>query len=166
MEIALLLTLLGSLFLYIIFVRKDNTLQQNEKRQDMSSFGAKNVHVLPSFLIYVGTSHIPDAGRGVFARVAIKKNQVIESCPTVTLSIWERLFSNQTIFRNYVFSWKREGVALCFGYGSLYNYSKIPNADWRTFPDKNVIEFFALKNIKKDEEITINYGWNPERKSD
>ena len=46
------------------------------------------------------------------------------------------------------------------GYGSLYNHSNTPNADWEADWDTKTITFYALNNIKVEEEITLNYRWS------
>ncbi len=51
----------------------------------------------------------------------------------------------------------RLGVAL--GFGSLYNHSYEPNATYIKNLRNDTIEFKAIKSIKKDTEITVNYNF-------
>lgn len=48
-------------------------------------------------------------------------------------------------------------VVLALGYGSLYNHSKSPNAKYQISKKEKTITFTVTRNIKKDEEIYINY---------
>ena len=55
--------------------------------------------------------------------------------------------------------WGKATSAICFGYGSFYNHSYQPNATYKKKIKDKVIEFIALKDIKKSEEITVNYNY-------
>lgn len=109
--------------------------------------------------VRLGKSIIPDADRGVFAKVSIKKDETIERCPVLILPNKDYLIIKKTILRNYYFMWGKNTAAICFGFGSLYNHSYKPNATYRKNIKKKEIEFVAIKDIKKDEEITVNYNY-------
>ena len=49
-------------------------------------------------------------------------------------------------------------AALLLGYGSLFNHSYEPNAEYKIITEENLIRFMAIKKIKKDEEIVMNYN--------
>ena len=52
------------------------------------------------------------------------------------------------------------------GFGSLYNHSYEPNAKYVRRVSKRVVEFVAIKDIKKGQEITVNYNFgDPDDKS-
>jgi len=56
-------------------------------------------------------------------------------------------------------------VAICFGFGSLYNHAYEANATYRKLIKEQVIEFVAIKAIKKGNEITVNYNYgSPDNK--
>ena len=120
--------------------------------------------LMPSDSIYVAQSRIPNAGRGVFAAVGIKEGEVIERCPVIEMmepDIRARL--NELSLRNYYFTWgeERERAAVALGYGSIYNHSFAPNACYiKRIPERR-IEFIALKDIVKNEEILVNYNGDP-----
>lgn len=125
-----------------------------------------NTQISPSDKIYLSDSSITNAGRGVFARVAIKKGEVIERCPVFVLPRKDYPVLKKTALRDYYFMWGKTTVAICFGYGSLYNHSYTPNATYKKLIKEQTIEFVAIKDIKKDEEITANYNYGkPDDKS-
>jgi uncharacterized protein len=122
--------------------------------------------LLPSRKVYIDTSLIQDAGRGVFACQPIKSGEVIEICPVVELWDEAAALKNSELY-NYYFLWKnKKNAAIALGFGSIYNHSYSPNATYKKhLPDKT-IEFVAIKNIGKGEEITVNYNYgNPNDKT-
>jgi SET domain-containing protein len=100
-------------------------------------------------------------GRGVFARKKIKRGTVIERVPVVVMRVQE-IFTRapRTTLADYVFSWGRGKVAFSCGYGALYNHSFEPNAEYHASGLRTQV-FVALRDIKRDEEITVNYNGNP-----
>lgn len=109
--------------------------------------------------IYIDKSKIVNAGRGVFAGRDIKKGETIESCPIIEISKDNTSSLGESILVTYFFYFgknkERSGIAL--GFGSIYNHSYTPNAKFVIKSQKKLIEFIALKDIKKDTEITFNY---------
>lgn len=124
--------------------------------------------LFPSHKIYLSPSQIENAGRGVFAKVHIKKDEEIEQCPVIEIPPHQVEFIRQTEIYNYFFSWGKDfkQAAITLGFGSLYNHSYTPNATYvKRFKNK-LITFVAIKDIEKDEEITVNYNHgNPDDKS-
>jgi len=94
-----------------------------------------------------------DKGRGVFANQNYKKGEVIEVCPCIK----ERRETISSMLKNYVFTFDNNYALIGFGYCSIYNDSKTPNAFWEVM-DETKIRVVALKNIKKGEEICHSYG--------
>lgn len=117
-------------------------------------------HISPSSKIYLSKSSIPNAGRGVFASQDIQAGEVIEICPVLEFSKSEVQLLKQTLLINYYFQWGKglETVAVCLGFGSLYNHSYEPNATYMKHWEEATIHFNAIKDIKRDEEITVNYN--------
>jgi SET domain-containing protein len=109
--------------------------------------------------IYLGTSKIPNAGRGVFAKSNIKKGEVIEKCPIIEIPGGDNANLNKSILVTYFFYFgkNKERLILALGYGSIYNHSQNPNASFKIIPRQKLIEFRAIKNIPKDSEITFDY---------
>jgi SET domain-containing protein len=105
----------------------------------------------------------PNKGRGVFALKNFKKGAIVESCPVINVTPKERRLVEKTIFAFYIYPWRstRSG-SLVLGYGSIYNHSFTPNADWKQNFKTNSMVYRAIKDIKKGEEITINYNSEPD----
>jgi hypothetical protein len=102
-------------------------------------------------------------GRGVFALKDFKKGEIIEKCPIINITPEERKHCEKTILNFYIYPWRstRSG-SVVLGYGSIYNHSFNPNADWKqNFKEENMI-YRALKEIKKEEEILVNYNGEPD----
>ena len=116
--------------------------------------------------IYISKSKIHNAGRGVFARRDIKKDEIIESCPIIEVPKNDRSNLSESILVTYFFYFgkNKKRVVLALGFGSIYNHSYKPNAIFRIKQKDMIIDFVALKDIKKDDEITVNYyNGNPKK---
>lgn len=99
--------------------------------------------------IYVKKSTIH--GFGVFAGKDIRKGALIEECYFI-LSDCE-----DDIIIDFIFDiGGRSGLLL--GYGSLYNHSENPNADYTFDRRRKIATFTAAESIKKGQEILISYG--------
>lgn len=102
-------------------------------------------------------------GRGVFALKNFQPGDLIESCPVLTFTPKERKHLEKTQLNYYIYPWRStRGASLVFGYGSIYNHSYSPNADWKQNFKTNSMVFRAIKKIKKGEEITVNYNGEPD----
>src|SRR5258708_1908342 len=98
-------------------------------------------------------------GRGVFALQDFKEGEVVENCPVINITPTERKYLEKTILANYVYPWRSTlSGSLVLGYGSIYNHSFDPNADWKQNFKTNSMVYRAVKDIKKGEEVTINYN--------
>ena len=106
-------------------------------------------------------------GRGVFARNEIKKGELIEISPVLIFSREQRkqLDKARLILFDYYFSWKENQGAFALGFGSLYNHSFKPNAIFLKDYKEKSITFKAIKDIRKGEEIFVNYNGNPSDKT-
>jgi SET domain-containing protein len=121
--------------------------------------------IKPSDKVYISESGIPNAGRGIFAAKDIKKDELIEQCPVFVLPRKDYPVIKKTAMREYYFMWGKTTIAVCFGYGSLYNHYYEANATYKKIIENQTIEFRAIKDIKKGEEITVNYNYgNPDDK--
>lgn len=101
-------------------------------------------------------------GRGVFATEEITAGEIIEYCPVIFISEKETDFlEKENAILEYYYLFQKEFNKSCvmFGYGSLYNHSKNPNAevDYDTKKSQNFLFFRAIKNIKSGEEVVFDY---------
>lgn len=102
-------------------------------------------------------------GRGVFALKNFETGEVIENCPVIWLDSKDREHCEHTVLDYYIYPWRSTITgSVVLGYGSIYNHSFDPNADWKqNFKTKNMV-YRAIKPIKKGEEITVNYNGEPD----
>lgn len=122
----------------------------------------------PSVKTYVAESAIANAGRGVFAAANIKKDEVIEICPVILVPKSDMSSLKKSFLVNYYFYIGKDNsmLAIALGFGSIYNHSYEPNATYKKNLKERTITFFAIKDIKKGDEITTNYNYgNPKDKS-
>ena len=112
----------------------------------------------------------PIHGWGVFAKVDIEENEIIEECPLLVLPISKGEVTSLLI--DYRFNWPQGGSpwdkqVVSTGFALLYNHSNTPNAAWRSNLENNTFEFYSIKNIKAGEEVFVWYGdvsyWNDGR---
>ncbi len=118
--------------------------------------------------VYILQSRIANAGRGVYARRDIKKGEIIETCPVIEVPKHDVANLRESILVTYFFYFgkKRDRLVIALGFGSIYNHTYEPNATYKKKHAEKTINFIALKNIKKDDEITVNYNYgNPKDKS-
>jgi SET domain-containing protein len=108
---------------------------------------------------------IKGKGRGVFARRPIKKGAVIERVPVLIIPVRDLVDGRaNTTLNKYFYEWSATTVAVSLGYGSLYNHSYTPNADYFFAYGPKLLTYRALCDIEAGEEITINYNGKPERR--
>lgn len=106
-------------------------------------------------------------GRGVFAAKNFKIGEIIESCPVLVFDTKGRKYLEKTLLSHYIYPWRStRGAALVLGYGSIYNHSFSPNADWKQNFTTKAMVFRAINPIKKGQEILVNYNGEPDDKSE
>jgi SET domain-containing protein len=107
-------------------------------------------------------------GRGVIAGEDIDVGEKIEWCPVLTFDAKHSDDIDKTPIYDYYFLWgpNNEQLAIALGYGSIYNHSFEPNAEYVPNYKENYLEFFALRPIKEGEEITVNYNGSPENREE
>lgn len=109
--------------------------------------------------VYVKKSKIKNAGRGVFANCDIKNGEIIERCPIIKLSKYETTTLGETTLVTYLFfhGKNKEQCVVALGFGSLYNHSYKPNITYKLWSKEELIDFIAICDIKKEDELTFNY---------
>jgi len=118
--------------------------------------------------IYVDKS--PIHGWGVFASEKIFVGELIEECPILSLPM--KFGEVSGLMLDYRFNWPSgtlewEEQVISLGFGSLYNHSETPNAQWKSNNKKRTFEFTCVRDIEPNEEIFVWYGdvgyWNDGR---
>ena len=104
--------------------------------------------------LYFAKSKIPGAGRGVFTMKPFKKDDVVEACPVLVFDP----IDEPTFLKNYSYLWGEKELALALGYGSLYNHSHFANLEYFVDIDSRTIIYTAARDIRRGEELTIDYG--------
>ena len=108
--------------------------------------------------IYIDKS--PVHGWGVFAKIDIEENEIIEECPVLTLPISKGEVTSLLI--DYRFNWPQgndfEEQVIGLGYASLYNHNNNANAFWVSDTNKKTFKFISNRRISAGEEIFIWYG--------
>ena len=114
--------------------------------------------------VYVKESTIANAGRGVFASRDIKKGELIEKCPVIEISACDTAVLNESMLVTYLFycGENKDQSLVALGYGSIYNHSYKPNAKYNIELEEKAMDFIAIRDMGKDEEITINYKGDSE----
>jgi len=116
--------------------------------------------IYPPKKVYVAKS--PVHGYGVFANEFIKEGEIIEETPLYDLKIPKG--ESSPLMNDYRFNWPQGSGSewikqvLPWGYGSIYNHSQNANANWRSNLERETFEFYAVRDISKDEEIFTYYG--------
>src|SRR3972149_1064216 len=123
--------------------------------------------LLTSNKIYIASSKIRNAGRGVYAGRDIKKGEIIEKCPVIEIPKNDVSNLKDSILVTYFFYFgkKKERLFIALGFGSIYNHAYKANAKYEIRPKEKTLDFIALNDIKKGDETTVNYNPNPKDKS-
>ena len=98
-------------------------------------------------------------GYGVFATQPIKKDELVEECHLITICTRRNFIP---LLYNYIFRYPKgdnwEEVVIPLGYGSIYNHSNTPHANWKESKENKTFLFYALRDIEIGEEICTYYG--------
>jgi SET domain-containing protein len=115
--------------------------------------------ILP--ILFVAPSE--KGGRGVFTSEAIKAGTVIEVSPVLVFTPSERKIIEQIFLFDYIFEWgnNRKKAALGLGYISMYNHDYDANCEYEMDYDHNLMTLTTVRDIKKGEEVVINYNAHP-----
>jgi SET domain-containing protein len=103
-------------------------------------------------------------GRGVFARINIKKDTIIDIAYVVPIPNKDYTKIRKTILYNYCYIWEdpehmpafRNAITLSIS--QFINHSFEPNVKYLYDYENKAIEFSAIRNISKGEEILVNYN--------
>jgi len=100
-------------------------------------------------------------GRGAYAARDFKKGELVEECPVIVLFRSPDMLAPR--IKTIIFNWgsltnSERSSALVLGYGSIYNHNNPANMLYKGVFDNNSIKYIAARDIKKDEELTVNYN--------
>lgn len=109
----------------------------------------------------------PNRGRGVFTKADIKAGVIIEISPVIVLSAKERKIVEQTLLFDYIFEWgeNKKKACVALGYVSLYNHNYEANCEYEMNFTKKIMTITTVRNIKKGEELFVNYNAYPNDKT-
>jgi len=109
-------------------------------------------------MIEVGTSKKLKGIRGMFACEDIKKGKVVEHSPVILVPMNEyEEHIKKTVLEWYYYDWNDEYKVIVLGMGSLFNHSSKPNLKYTWGYKNRVIIYTAKRNIRKGEELFIDY---------
>lgn len=100
------------------------------------------------------------SGRGVFANIKIEKGEIIEISPLIIIPFFDLKKLNKTIISYYWYFFTKKECAIGLGLSSLYNHSDDNNSEFVILNKFKMIKIIATKEIKKGEEVRINYGYD------
>ncbi len=95
---------------------------------------------------------------GVFATRDIFSGELIEECLVLTTK--RETLDKLGEMGNRMFYWNDIEVAMSLGFGSIYNHSDTPNAEFYQTRSDRIIKFVAIKPIGAGSEILIDYRNN------
>jgi len=121
--------------------------------------------LLPCLVVTVSGKE--KGGRGVFTTKSLKVGTVIEISPVLLFTAAERKAIEATKLFHYIFEWgkTRKMGALGLGYISMYNHDYSANCDYDMDFDTNLMTITVVKEVKKGEELFINYNASPDSKT-
>jgi SET domain-containing protein len=109
----------------------------------------------------------PLGGRGVFTFEPISAGSLLEICPVILIPEEQVEAIHKTVLHDYYFLWgpEEKQAVIALGFGSLYNHSFQPNAEYEVDQDNLSLNFYALRDLQPGEEITVNYNGDPDDSS-
>jgi len=102
-----------------------------------------------------------EKGRGAFAIRDFKEGELVEECPVIILLRPIDLLPPR--LKTMVFNWgaltkSSASSALSLGFGSMYNHANPACLRYEANPENQSMRYIAVRDIKKNEELTINYN--------
>lgn len=116
---------------------------------------------------YLYVNKTKEKGRGVFTKEAIPAGTQIEISPVLVLSGNDTSIVDKTKLHNYIFLWGARETRSCIalGFCSIYNHAYEPNCEYEMDFDAETMAIKTRRDIKKGEELSINYNGDIEDKS-
>jgi SET domain-containing protein len=105
---------------------------------------------------------IDGMGRGIIAEKDIKRGEVITNCELLVLSPEDTIKINETDLKWYTFTFNAETNQDCLvmGDGEIFNHDDDANVLYGLieFNGRKLMRFQASKDIKRGEQLFIDYG--------
>ncbi len=102
-------------------------------------------------------------GRGLYANRDFRKGETLVEDPVLIFP--NREATPRSVVHKYTFDWSDDDTsALALGLGSLINHSYDPNAVYVFRWREKAIRFVAYRDIRRGEEILMNYNHDPDDK--
>lgn len=104
---------------------------------------------------------IEGMGRGIIAERDIKLGEVITNCELLVLNRRDTMLVNDTCLEYYTFCYNIEESTDCLvlGDGEIFNHSDEANTLYGliSFDGRHLMRFQAARDIKKGEQLFIDY---------
>lgn len=113
---------------------------------------------LVSLMINLKVKKTKKYGRGVYSLSNIKQNMIIFT--DNVLIIPYKGISSKNLISHYWYENDDDSSIISLGNGSLLNHSKNPNVCAKFDKKSQKMQFYALRDIKKGEQLFINYGYD------
>ncbi len=103
-------------------------------------------------------------GKGVFARKNIKKETIIDIAYVVPIPNKDYKKIRKTVLYNYCYIWDDPKYrpeftnAITLSISQFINHSYEPNVKYLYDYENKAMEFSAIRDILKGEELTVNYN--------
>ncbi|MGN6509292.1 MAG: SET domain-containing protein [Chitinophaga sp.] len=117
---------------------------------------------------YLYIQKTKEKGRGVFTKEPIPAGTLIEVSPVLVLSNSDTGVVDKTKLHNYIFLWGVRETRSCIalGFCSIYNHAYNPNCEYEMDFDAETMAIKTRRDIKKGEELSINYNGDVEDQSE
>jgi hypothetical protein len=104
-------------------------------------------------------------GRGIIAERDIKLGEVITNCELLVLGVTDTSSVNQTELQWYTFTYSVSRDCLVLGDGEIFNHSDEANTLYGLidFDGRKLMRFQAARDIKKGEQLFIDYSADVEK---
>jgi hypothetical protein len=105
----------------------------------------------------------PKKGKGIFAKKYIKKGTSVEVGHVILLSNKDYEKICETKLYEYIYEWDDPGKpdfqnAIALSQCQYFNHSYKPNLKYLYDYENQTIEYIAIRDVKKGEELTVNYN--------
>jgi len=114
---------------------------------------------------YIKIKYISEGkGKGAFAKIDIKRKTVIDVANVILIPNKDYKKIRKTVLYDYCYIWEDPkhkpdfDNAITLSISQFINHSFKPNAKYLYDYETKTIEYSAIRDIKKGEELTVNYN--------